>query len=748
MASPFRMFRKNQKVMMAVVTVLAMFAFVFLGTWTRMGGPSSEIQNPEVFTWKYGTVRKSDIQNQRFLRQWVRQFLLMARQTAGEDPRQTQLIISQSFPLTDEGIVESMILQKKADELGIVVSDKAINDFIRGWTDDRVRPQELAQIIANMSADRRSISQSNLFDALRFELAALRVQAMFHRMYDRREGMGLVFRGDTPADRWDYFCRLNRKVTAEMMPLPVEKFVSDVPNPTDAQLVAFYDQYKDSYPQPGSPTPGFKQPMEAQFQYFKADNDKLVAAELPKVTEQEIKEYYDRYKDVFFKKTQLPDEPGKTDEKSGETKSGGKSDAKSGGDKSDDSKKSGDSKKQSSVAPPAHSLNGELLALADGAEIEVAQAAKAGGEKSEAPKSDSTKGAEKPAADQPAGGKDSKAGDAAPPPQRPVEYEPLSKVSDKIRNSVAAQKVEHKVDDAFNALRLQMDQFGRAMDKYRRDQTRGDTNAKAPAPLDVAALAKQHGLEAKQTDLITYAQAAEDTDLGKSHQLVAGSYNITPFVQMAFQPNFPKFQAQETEDLEKNRYLWWKLADEPVRIPPLDSIKDKVVHAWKMIEARKLAQAKADDYATEARRLQKPLKEVFKDKGAEIFTAGPFSWMSRRTSDPNAFPVLTEVSGVKDAGNDFMKAVFALQPGQAGVAANQPLTMYYVVQIESEEPKQDKLREEFITSMETPAAASVYAMIGASENAGIRAAWLKELESALDFKLAPGQALTAGQEME
>ncbi len=162
--------------------------------------------------------------------------------------------------MSDEAIIQSMVLNKKAEELGIVISDKAVNDFIRAWTGDRVRPQELAQIIANLSADRRAISQSNLFDALRFELAALRVQEMFAPLYNRGGRMGATFRGDTPADRWDYFCRLNRKVTAEMMPLPVEKFVADVPNPTDAQLVAFYDQYKDSYPQPGSPTPGFRQP--------------------------------------------------------------------------------------------------------------------------------------------------------------------------------------------------------------------------------------------------------------------------------------------------------------------------------------------------------------------------------------------------------------------------------------------------------------------------------------------------------
>ncbi len=170
-----------------------------------------------------------------------------------------------------------------------------------------------------------------------------------------------------------------------------------------------------------------------------------------------------------------------------------------------------------------------MLALADGAEVQLAQAskgaAKSDAEKSNVPQADDKKreagksaetgkaAAQTPPAQPPAGATpetqtpgNQTPGAQTPPAQRPVEYEPLSKVSDKIRNSVAAQKAEHKVDDAFTALRLQMDQFGRQMDIYHRNQTRGDTSAKAPAPLDFAALAKQHGLEAKQTDLITAAR--------------------------------------------------------------------------------------------------------------------------------------------------------------------------------------------------------------------------------------------------
>jgi len=82
------------------------------------------------------------------------------------------------------------------------------------------------------------------------------------------------------------------------------------------------------------------------------------------------------------------------------------------------------------------------------------------------------------------------------------------------------------------------------------------------------------------------------------------------------------------------------------------------------------------------------------------------------------------------------------------VAANQPETMYYVVQIESEEPGLDKLRDEFLADMSNPMAAQVYAVVGATENAAQGLAWLSELKDEFGFKLAPGQALSEAATME
>src|SRR5262249_18920618 len=98
--------------------------------------------------------------------------------------------------------------------------------------------------------------------------------------------------------------------------------------------------------------------------------------------------------------------------------------------KSDDKKSSG---KQSSLRPNSDSLDGELLAFADAPATPAEQkseppAAKSAATATETKAAETKKGGANPA--------ETKAADAATPP---VEYEPLSKVSDAIHNRLAQQ---------------------------------------------------------------------------------------------------------------------------------------------------------------------------------------------------------------------------------------------------------------------------------------------------------------------
>ena len=65
MASPFSVFRKRQKLMLAILGVLAMLAFVVIPSVMQSGGQRPEGANPEVASTKYGVLRRSDIESAR-----------------------------------------------------------------------------------------------------------------------------------------------------------------------------------------------------------------------------------------------------------------------------------------------------------------------------------------------------------------------------------------------------------------------------------------------------------------------------------------------------------------------------------------------------------------------------------------------------------------------------------------------------------------------------------------------------------
>src|SRR5262249_38533492 len=140
-------------------------------------------------------------------------------------------------------------------------------------------------------------SEARLFDAMRTEILASRYAQMFQQsLFDT-----------TPAQRFEYYWRLNQRATAEVLPLAVADYVKEVPDPTDAEVQGFYEKYKDQYPDPNSPDPGFKQPKQAAFEYFKADFAQFRDKYKPEITEAEIAEYYEKNK-AQFRSIDLPED--------------------------------------------------------------------------------------------------------------------------------------------------------------------------------------------------------------------------------------------------------------------------------------------------------------------------------------------------------------------------------------------------------------------------------------------------------
>jgi len=194
-----------------------------------------------------------------------------------------------------EAAIETMILANKARELDVVISDHEITEHLKRITENRVTGAMLSNVIGSLKVQNRRISQARVFEALRTEMLASRLTTMY--------SMGL--RIGPPAERWDYFRRLNEKATVEVLPIAASTFVSKIDDPPPQVVEEFFNKYRDRLAVPGSPEPGFKQPHRAAFQYFKADRQHFLAQ--VKVTDKEIQDYYEANKEDF-RTSSLPED--------------------------------------------------------------------------------------------------------------------------------------------------------------------------------------------------------------------------------------------------------------------------------------------------------------------------------------------------------------------------------------------------------------------------------------------------------
>ncbi|HWB01057.1 MAG TPA: hypothetical protein VG713_21345 [Pirellulales bacterium] len=319
----FHVFRKNQRTWMAVLGVLIMISFTLSAVPNFLADRGAG-QDPLLATSRYGEYRSSTVQMLVGQRNIVKQFLYQAmiqarlqewvdsmqKQFGGDlknllSPQMLQGIegrignelafeLSQSIgPSNERGVVETNLQAKLADREGIVITDDAITEYLRLQTGDRVTGEQMKTILNQInSGGRHRITRGYLYDALRTELAAAKYRQFF-----------LMGMQSTPAERWEYYARLKRRATVELVGLSAADLLSQVPEPSERELLAFFDAHKQQLPQPGSPKPGFRVPQKAAFDYLRADYDKFY--DEASVEEKDIVEEYEKNKDAKYRYSSL-----------------------------------------------------------------------------------------------------------------------------------------------------------------------------------------------------------------------------------------------------------------------------------------------------------------------------------------------------------------------------------------------------------------------------------------------------------
>jgi hypothetical protein len=305
------------------------------------------------------------------------------------------------------------------------------------------------------------------------------------------------------------------------------------------------------------------------------------------------------------------------------------------------------------------------------------------------------------------------------------KYAPLWRVEASIRKELAGQKAVEKMTKALDAIQVKIARYRRNLSPD--EELEGEEQAaKKPSLPDFAKLAKEQQLSEHKTELLTalafkeqHAALADATP-----EQVNFSESPRKFLEIAYQ-SLPKLQTAVVKDLAGNRYLVWKTDELEAYVPELSDVRDEVVRSWKMIQARELAQKRADVLVDEAKTSDKPLKELFSKR--DVVATPPFSWLTRGAAgamDPQARVTMSEVEGIQDAGPDFMREVFSLGVGEVGRAMNQPQTVCYVVRVVTLEPSREVLRSTFMVD-----AYNTYESASIEDRREVVTTWIKGIEN-------------------
>ncbi|MEI7862915.1 MAG: hypothetical protein WCJ21_09810, partial [Planctomycetota bacterium] len=326
-------------------------------------------------------------------------------------------------------------------------------------------------------------------------------------------------------------------------------------------------------------------------------------------------------------------------------------------------------------------------------------------------------------------------------PATPVDVQPLEEVKDKIREQLAQQNANTRIDTVFAAVAKDLTDYAADMAFWQSQQIAG---REAPRPPDFDKIASVQRLQAVRSELVTAQQAFDAGGVGRSFDFVAdpGSrFGVRQlnWLESMYGPNTLSLRPVTTRDFEGNRYLSWKTEDQPEFVPSFKVVRENVEKAWRMVEARGMATKQAQDLISRSATRNEPLGAVIAGEpalqGLQAVQVGPFPWVAPEAlAGGNVAP--SQPEGLAYPGDDFMRTLFALEPGGAAVAFNEPRTVCYAFRMLALDPPEQVLKERFV---EGRADQRRIGMVAQGEFTGAFQQWMDDVEKryGLEWKRPP-----------
>lgn len=757
MASPFSVFRRNQTLVMAILVGVAIVSFViaplFQSIMSGSNRAASSGANTTLVRWRGGSVSQEYFVKLRQSNYHCRAVLnAMANETvkAGGKPKVPNFVSAPGsreplmFMPADFRLIDRKFFAVKAQEMGIYLGDDAIDAYLRALTDGRISNQRMKELMLEQG----KLSKHDLYEFLREELmVSLINMTSVAGLSDSREAF------ITPSRYWQLFLQFNQRAKIEAFPIMVEDYLAQVTKePTDAELKETYDKGSLYYPSKLSPIAGFRKRYQANIEFVAGNMETFLAPEKAKVTEEQIKEAYD--KQVAEGRFKVPAAPAAPNSPLSTDPAGTPvANPDAGTPPAPPRPPQIENPPQPESKNDQARLNGSAVRLVSFVQDTDAkpQEPTAAATAPAAPVAPATEPSQAPAAPEakpqvPAGSAEvnqlpeatpTQPGNAEPPKQE-MRTQTLEEVRDSIVRDLAFPAASAKMREALEKVNSTMQAYSQELNIYQQSQAAKDDSVTKPADVDLQKLADQLGLTYGRTGLVDI-DSVQTLPIGKS--MIQFQY---PFGQLALDPRFPMFQAANSMSFDfvsgggSVDYHFWKIEEKAEYLPPLEDVKEEVKSAWKRSEAQKLAEAKANELLKKMETSPEQPWDAALKAEEKALLVNPPAFSAMIPGFGRGQPRLATVEQVDNAGAAFIKKVFDLKPGQIGVASNNPQTTYYVVRLVEKTPDESSLHDQFAKMPTLPDARN----IGMQEITPILQEWIDTVEKDLQVEwLVPRNSL-------
>jgi hypothetical protein len=330
MASPFEIFRKNQRLWMAAAVLVAITSFVIapMLQYFMDGGTNGRSgPNPVVASWSGGAMRVSQIEQDQSDLQLVNRFLRELHSKVEEKggapkvpsffPQQNMFGVTPYQSILDpEVIIQRRLLQTEAQRMGIQFDDDAVTQFLTRFVDGKLDGKTIQKLMLTSTERRLTMPmfQRVMKDELVYQEMMRLMRAGLNFEDVRNSQIVAMPALTTPSKNWREYLRLNRTAKIKAYPVYVKDFLAEVKTkPSDKELKDLYAAGSGMIRMSNTleSAPAFMTPAMADFEFLSIDTEKFVQEEMAKIPEATLRSEYERR--VAEKQFRVPIEAPKND---------------------------------------------------------------------------------------------------------------------------------------------------------------------------------------------------------------------------------------------------------------------------------------------------------------------------------------------------------------------------------------------------------------------------------------------------